>query len=151
MLLILSGFHTEGKGLLLASERDTIRGVQIRADAVRIYMYGGTCAIIVAHATYTELGRSHFLYVPAISNIVTNGNGTGTKNVLKRTVRFDLSLVSSFLCSRRYYCSESKTIFYLDTVYCKILLYVSVEINPSTIGNLAPKLTYVTMITGTRI
>ena len=45
--------------LLLASERserDTIRGVQIRADAVRIYiyiyMYGGTCAIIVAHATY---------------------------------------------------------------------------------------------------
>ena len=36
------------------SERDTIRGVQIRADAVRIYnMYGGTYAIIVAHATYT--------------------------------------------------------------------------------------------------
>ena len=37
------------------SEQDTIRGVQIRADAVSIYiyMYGGTCAIIVAHATYT--------------------------------------------------------------------------------------------------
>ena len=35
------------------SERDTIRGAQIRADVVRIYMYGGTCAIIVAHATYT--------------------------------------------------------------------------------------------------
>ena len=34
--------------------RDTIRGVQIRADdVVRIYMYGGTCAIIVAHTTYT--------------------------------------------------------------------------------------------------
>ena len=48
--------------LLLASERserDTIRGVQIRACAVYIYiyiyvyMYGGTYAIIVAHATYT--------------------------------------------------------------------------------------------------
>ena len=47
--------------ILLASERserDTIRGVQIRADAVRvyiyiyIYIYGSTCAIIVAHATY---------------------------------------------------------------------------------------------------
>ena len=39
------------------SERDTIRGVQIRAGAVYIYIYiyiyGGTCAIIVAHATYT--------------------------------------------------------------------------------------------------
>ena len=36
--------------------RDTIRGVQIRAGAVYIYiyiyMYGGTYAIIVAHATY---------------------------------------------------------------------------------------------------
>ena len=43
--------------LLLVSERDTIRGVQIRAGAVYIYiyiyMYGGTCAIIVAHATNT--------------------------------------------------------------------------------------------------
>ena len=44
-----------GKGLLASerSERDTIRGVQVRADAVRIYMCGGTYAIIVAHATYT--------------------------------------------------------------------------------------------------
>ena len=38
----------------LASERDTIRGVQIRAGAVRIYiyMYGGTYVIIVVHATH---------------------------------------------------------------------------------------------------
>ena len=39
------------------SERDTIRGVQIRAGAVYIYiyiyMYGGTYAILVAHATHT--------------------------------------------------------------------------------------------------
>ena len=47
-----------GPRFLLASERnerDTIRGVQIRACAVYIYiyMYGGTYAIIVAHATHT--------------------------------------------------------------------------------------------------
>ena len=37
------------------SERDTIRGVQIRACAVYIYIYmfEGTYAIIVAHATHT--------------------------------------------------------------------------------------------------
>ena len=63
-------------------------------------MYGGTYVILVAHATYVmwaELGHSHFLYVPAVSNVVTNGNGTGTKNVLKGTVRLGLSLVSSLL------------------------------------------------------
>ena len=91
--------------------------------------------------------------MPAVSNLVTNGNGAGTKNVLKGTVRFGLGLVSSLLS---YYCSESKTICYLDTVYCKFLLYVSVEINPfkhryfSTQTNLVYLgLVYVTMTTGT--
>ena len=84
-----------------------------------------------------------------------NGNGTGTKNVLKGTVRFGLSLVSCLLSSRRYYCSKSKAILYLDTVNCKFLLYVSVEINQfkyryfSTQTNLVYLgLGYVTMITG---
>ena len=84
------------------SERDTIRGVQIRAGAVYIYMYvwryvchnSSACHVYVMWA---ELGHSHFLYVPAVSNVVTNGNGTGTKNVLKGTVRLGLSLVSSLL------------------------------------------------------
>ena len=62
-----------------------------------------------------ELGHIHFLYVPAISNVVTNGNGTGTENVLKGSVHFSLSLVSSLLSLRRYHCSESKTILSLDT------------------------------------
>ena len=79
---------------------------------------------------WVELGHSQFLYVPAFSNVVTNGNGTGTKNVLKGTVRLDLCLVSSLLSSRRYYCSESKPILYLGTVYYKFLLYVSIEIDP---------------------
>ena len=38
-----------------------------------------------------------FLYVPYVSNVVTNGNGTGTKNVLKGTVRLGFSLVNSLL------------------------------------------------------
>ena len=95
--------------------------------------------------------------MPVVSSIVTNGNGTGTNNVLKGTVRSGLSLVSSLLSSWHYYCCESKTILYLDTVYRKFLLYVSVEINPlkhrcfSTITNLVYLgLGYVTMITGTR-
>ena len=86
------------------SERDTIRGVQIRAGAVRIYIYiyvwRYVCHISSAchvYVMWAELGHSHFLYVPAVSNVVTNGNGTGTKNVLKGTVRLGLSLVSSLL------------------------------------------------------
>ena len=38
-----------------------------------------------------------FLYSPAVSNVVTYGNGMGTKNVLKETVHLGLSLVSSLL------------------------------------------------------
>ena len=53
-----------------------------------------TCHVYVM---WVELGHSHFLYVPAISTVVTNGNGTGTKNVLKGTVRLGLCLVSNLL------------------------------------------------------
>ena len=84
--------------------------------------------------------RQQPFFVPAVSNVATNGNGTGTKKFLKGTVRFSLSLVSSLPSSRRYYCSESKTIFYLDTFYCKCLLFINVEINPVK-RQLAPKLT----------
>ena len=86
------------------SERDTIRGVQIRAGVVRIYIYiyvwRYVCHISSAYHIYViwaELGHSHFLYVPAVSKVVTNGNGTGTKNVLKGTLRLGLSLVSNLL------------------------------------------------------
>ena len=46
---------------------------------------------------WAELGHSHFLYMPAVSNVVTNGNGMDTQNVLKGTVRLCLSSVSSLL------------------------------------------------------
>ena len=93
---------------------------------VYIYVWRYVChnsSACHVYVMWAELGHSHFLYVPAVSNVVTNGNGTGTKNVLKGTVRFCLSLVSSLLSSRRYYCSENKTILYLDTVYHTFLLY----------------------------
>ena len=32
-----------------------------------------------AYVMWAELGHCHFLYVLAVSNIVTTGNGTGTK------------------------------------------------------------------------
>ena len=62
--------------------------------------YRGTCAIIVVHVMHVmwaELGHSHLLCMPAVSNVVTTGNGMGTRNVLKWTVRFGLCLVSSLL------------------------------------------------------
>ena len=34
-----------------------------------------------AYVMWAELGHCHFLYVLAVSNVVTTGNGTGTKNV----------------------------------------------------------------------
>ena len=67
---------------------------------IYIYVWRYVCHISSAchvYVMWAELGHSHFLYVPAVSNIATNGNGTGTKNVLKGTVRLGLSLVSSLL------------------------------------------------------
>ena len=49
------------------------------------------------YVMWVELGHCHFLYVPAVLNVVTTGNGTGTKNVLNGTVHLGLSLVSSLL------------------------------------------------------
>ena len=34
-----------------------------------------------AYVMCAELCHSHFWYVPAVSNVVTNGNGMGTNNV----------------------------------------------------------------------
>ena len=79
---------------------------------------------------WAELDHCHFLYVPAVLNVVTTGNGTGTNNVLKwnRSLGFEFSIQSSVYGG--YYCSESKPILYLDTVYCKFLLYVGAEMDP---------------------
>ena len=50
-----------------------------------------------AYIMWAELGHCHFVYVPAVSTVVTTGNGMGTKNVLKwiRALRFVFSIQSS--------------------------------------------------------
>ena len=67
------------------------QGLQIRAGAVYVYIYicmevhvchnSSACH---AYVMWEELDHCHFLYVPAVLNVVTTGNGTGTgtKNVL---------------------------------------------------------------------
>ena len=84
-----------------------------------------------AYVMWAEVGHYHFLYLPGVLNVVTTGNGTGTKNVLKwnRALGFEFSIHPIF-CVRRNYCSESKPILYQDMVYCKFLLYVCIEIDP---------------------
>ena len=50
-----------------------------------------------AYIMWAELGHCHFLYVPAVLNVVTSGNGMGTKNVLKwnSALGFEFSIQSS--------------------------------------------------------
>ena len=50
-----------------------------------------------ASVMWAELGHCHFLYMPAVLNVVTIGNGTGTKNGLKwnRVLGFEFSIQSS--------------------------------------------------------
>ena len=82
------------------SERDSIRGVQIQACAVYIYVWRYVChnsSTCHAYVMWAELGQCHFLYVPAFLNVVTTGNSAGTKNVLKlnRALGFEFSIQSS--------------------------------------------------------
>ena len=50
-----------------------------------------------AYMIWAELGHSHFLYVPAVFNVVTTGNCTGSKSFLKRNraLGFEFSIQSS--------------------------------------------------------
>ena len=74
------------------SERDTIKGVQIRAGAVYVYIYvwkyvchnSSACHVYIMWA---ELGHCHFLYVPTVSNVVTNERN--------RALGFEFSIQSS--------------------------------------------------------
>ena len=87
--------------VLLVSEQDTIRGVQIRAGAVYVYIHMEVCvpnsSACHVYVMWAELGHCHLLYIQAVSNVVTTGNGTGTKNILKwnRELGFEFSIQSS--------------------------------------------------------
>ena len=48
-----------------------------------------------AYIMWVELGHCHFLYVPAVLNVVTTGNGMGTKNEWNRVIGFEFSIQSS--------------------------------------------------------
>ena len=97
----LSGQNNEKKRYMLLaserSERDTIRVVQIRAGAVYIYVWRYVChnsSECHAYVMWAELIHCHFLYVPAILNVII---GTSTKNILKlnRALGFEFSIQSS--------------------------------------------------------
>ena len=57
------------------------------------YLYHNS-SVCHAYVMWAEIGHCHFLYVPAVSNVVTTGNSTVTMNVLNGTVRLGLSLES---------------------------------------------------------
>ena len=50
-----------------------------------------------AYVMGVELGHCHFLYVPAVLNVVTTGNSTGIENLLNwnRALGFEFSIQSS--------------------------------------------------------
>ena len=78
---------------------------------------------------WAELGHNHFLYVSAVSNVVTTGNGTGTKNVLKwnRALGFEFSIQCSVYGATTV---AKVSLFSTWTVYYKFLLYVGIEVDP---------------------
>ena len=81
---------------------ETLSGVY-KFELVRyiyIYVWRYVCHIssaCYAYVMWAGLGLCYFLYVPAVLNVVTTGNGTGTKNVLKwnRLLGFEFSIWSS--------------------------------------------------------
>ena len=78
---------------------------------------------------WVELGHSHFLYVPAVLNVVTTGNGMGTKNVLKwnRALGFEFSIQSSVYGTT----TVAKVSLFSTLTRCTVSFYsVSVEIDP---------------------
>ena len=71
-----------------------------------------------------------FLYVPAVLNAVTTGNGTGTKNVLKwnRAFGFEFSIQSSVYGTTTVVKVSLFSTWTRSTV--SFYSYVSIEIDP---------------------
>ena len=78
---------------------------------------------------WAELGHSHLLYVPAVSNVVTTRNSTGTKNIYKlnRALGFVFSIQSSVYSTTTV---VKVSLFLPGHGLPKFLLYVSVKIDP---------------------
>ena len=80
---------------------ETLSGVYqfelVRYVYIYIYVWRYVChnsSACPACVMWAELGHYHYLYVPAVFSVVTTGNGTGTKNVLKwnRALGFEFSI-----------------------------------------------------------
>ena len=78
---------------------------------------------------WAELGRFHFLYVQAVLNVATTRNDMGTKNFFKwnRAFGFEFSIQSSVYGATTV---AKVSLFSTWTRVPKLLLYVSVEIDP---------------------
>ena len=89
---------------------------------IYIYMYRGTYAVCQAYVMWVELGNCHFLlYVLAVLNVVTTGNGTGTKNVLKwnRALGFEFS-IQSFVYDAT---TKAKVSLFSTWTWCTVSFY----------------------------
>ena len=73
------------------------------------------------YVMWAELGHHKFLCVPAVLNVVTTGNGTGTKNVLKwnRALWFEFSIQSSVYGAT----TVTKVILFSTWTRCTVSFY----------------------------
>ena len=104
------------------SERDIYKFELVRCIYIYIYVWRYVChnsSACHAYVMWAELGHCHFYTCQQFLTVVTAGNGTGTKNVLKwnRALGFEGSIQSSAYSQP----GHSPVSF---------LLYVSVEIDP---------------------
>ena len=95
---------------------------------------------------WAELGHSFFLYVPAISNIATNGNGTGKKCFTRnRALWFKFSIQSSVLGGATTVAKVNLFSTWTQSTVSFYSVYFSTQTNIVYLG-----LVNMTMITGTR-
>ena len=93
-------------------------------SSIYIYVWRYVCHNSSACHTYVmwvELGHCHFLYMIALLNVVTTGNGTGTKNVLKwnRALGFEFSIQSSVYGAT----TEAKVSLFSTWTRCTVSFY----------------------------
>ena len=74
---------------------------------------------------WAELGHCHFFYVPAVSNVVTTGNGTGTNNVLKSncSLGFEFSIQSSVYGAT----AIAKVSLFSTWTWCTVSFYSEID------------------------
>ena len=107
---------------------ETLSGVYkfelVRYIYIYIYVWRYVChnsSACHAYVMWAELHHCHFVYVPAVLIVVTTGNGTGTKNVLKwnRVLGFDFSIQSSVYGAT----TEAKVSLFSTWTRCTVSYY----------------------------